>query len=67
MTDYRNPVGQQPNSSFLFAIKLLGHPFTQKSSSKDDGTGRKQNCKDKAEMRGEGMNAREQGASGAWR
>jgi hypothetical protein len=24
MTDDRNPVGQQPNSSLLFAIKLLG-------------------------------------------
>lgn len=66
MTDHRNPVGQQPNSSFLLAIKLLGPPFTEKSSSKDNGTWRKQNCKDKAEMRGEGMNAREQGSSGAW-
>ncbi len=66
MADHRNPVGQQPNSSFLLAFKPFGHPFTQKSSSKDNGTWGKQNCKDQAEMRGEGMNAREQGTSRAW-
>lgn len=58
MADDRDPVWQEPNSSFILAIDFLRCTFAQKSSSKDNNKRGKERCNEKAEMGGEDIGQR---------
>ena len=57
MANKRDPIWQEPNSSFVLAIDLLRNTFAQKASSKENDKRGEKRCDDKAERGGEDIGA----------